>query len=335
LSTPEILSGDTLLAFTEREEVEQNRTVSRDGLRILPGVDGLSEAGIRIRQMDDVDLGRILELRSVVRWAADPNAFELLRGMRDARWAVAEAPDGSLAGMVGAVPLGEIGILCHLAVHDGYRKMGLGYTLSSWAALYLRSRGAVVIRLYSTRQAEGLYLSLGFRPTAPRTVYRLEEVPQNVRAREEADLHRVEALSFGDLPELYGVDRWSYGGDRSALIFATLRLHPGRGLVARDSSGRIKGYLIRSSSSRGTRIGPFVASTPSVARLLLARALHTDDGSPVEVIVPGLAESLAHDLLREFGFGGRKDRLRMELGEESSVRLPGLEHYGTTPYLAT
>jgi hypothetical protein len=55
----------------------------------------------------------------------------------------------------------------------------------------------------------------------------------------------------------------------------------------------------------------------------------------VEVTVSGPAESPAHDLLREFGFGGRKDRLRMELGEESGVRPAGLEHYGTTPYLAT
>jgi GNAT superfamily N-acetyltransferase len=268
--------------------------------------------------MGDVDLARILELRSVVRWS-DPRAFDLLRGVRDARWAVAEASDGALAGMVGAVPFGRIGILCHLAVHDGYRRMGLGYMLSSWAVIYLRSRGARVVRLYSTRQAEGLYLSLGFRPTAPRTVYRPEEEAPR-RAWEEADGHRVETLSFGDLPPL---------------ISATLRLHPGRSLVARDSSGRIKGYLVRSSSGRATRIGPFAASTPGVARLLLARSLGASDGSSVEVTVPGPAESPAHDLLREFGFRGRKERLRMELGEESGARQAGLEQYGTTPYLAT
>ncbi len=322
-----------MLAFTTGEQIEQYKTASRDGLRILAGENALSETGLRIRQMGDVDLERILELRSVVRWAADPNAFGILRGMRDARWAVAEASDGSLAGMVGAVPLGRIGILCHLAVHDGYRKMGLGRTLSSWAIFYLRSRGAEVVRLYSTRQAERLYLSLGFRPTAPRTVYRLEE--EAPTAREEADGHRVETLSFGDLPELYGVDLWTYRGDRSHLIFATLRLHPGRSLVARDSSGRIKGYLIRSASGHRTRIGPFVASSPGVACLLLAHALDTSDGAPVEVAVPGPAESPAHDLLREFGFRGRRDRLRMELGEENGARLSGLEPYGTTPYLAT
>ena len=321
-----------MLAFTKRQEVE-NKVVSRDGLGVVPVAEDLLASGVRIRQMGDLDLGRILELRSVVSWSADPEAFDLLRGVRDARWAVAEASDGSLAGMVGAVPFGRIGILCHLAVRDGYRRMGLGYRLSSWAVVYLRSRGAGVVRLYSTRQAERLYLSLGFRPTAPRTVYRLEEEPG--RARERADGHRVETLSFGDLPELYGVDHWSYGGDRSALICATLTLHPGRSLVARDSSGRIQGYLVRSTSRRATRIGPFVASAPRVARLLLARALGASAGSPVEVTVPGSEGSPAHDLLREFGFRGCKDRLRMELGEACGVQEAGLEQYGTTPYLAT
>jgi GNAT superfamily N-acetyltransferase len=282
--------------------------------------------------MGDVDLERVRELRSVVRWAADPQAFDLLRGMREARWAVADASDGSLAGMVGAVPLGRIGVLCHLAVRDDHRNMGLGVRLSAWAVAYLRSQGAEVIRLYSTRQAEGLYRSLGFRPCAPRTVYRLDEATR-AGGREEVDGHRVGTLSFGDLPELYGLDHWSYGADRSALIFATLRLHPGGGLIARDSSGRIKGYLLRSYSERVDRIGPFVASTPDVARLLLAAALRAGGGSPVEVTVPGVVESPAHELFREFGFRGRSDRLQMELGEEGGVLR--MEHYGTTPYLAT
>jgi hypothetical protein len=245
---------------------------------------------------------------------------------------VADASDGSLAGMVGAVPLGRIGVLCHLAVRDDHRNMGLGMRLSAWAVAYLRSQGAEVIRLYSTRQAEGLYRSLGFRPCAPRTVYRLDAATR-AGGGEDVDGHSVGTLSFGDLPELYGLDHWSYGADRSALIFATLRLHPGGGLIARDSSGRIKGYLLRSYSERVDRIGPFVASTPDVARLLLAAALRAGGGSPVEVTVPGVVESPAHELFREFGFRGRSDRLQMELGEEGGVLR--MEHYGTTPYLAT
>jgi ribosomal protein S18 acetylase RimI-like enzyme len=320
-----------LLAFTKAEGMaERNEAAGGGGLWMLPGAEGLS--GVRMRPMGDVDLERVLELRSVVRWAADPRAFDLLRGMREARWAVAEASDGSLAGMVGAVPLGRIGVLCHLAVRADHRNLGLGVRLSAWAVAYLRSQGAEVIRLYSTRQAEGLYRSLGFRPCAPRTVYRLDEATR-AGGREEVDGYRVGTLSFGDLPELYGLDHWSYGADRSALIFATLRLHPGGGLIARDSSGRIKGYLLRSYSERVDRIGPFVASTPDVARLLLAAALRAGGGSPVEVTVPGVVESPAHELFREFGFRGRSDRLQMELGEEGGVLR--MEHYGTTPYLAT
>ena len=319
-----------MLAFIAREDNEVEKTAAQKVLRAVTETD----SGIRVREMGDADLERILELRSIVRWSADPRAFDLLRGVRDARWAVAEAPDGDLAGMVGAVPLGDIGVLCHLAVHDGYRGLGLGVLLSSWAIAYLRSRGAKTLRLYSTRLAEGLYRSLGFEEVTPRTVYRLEEGPRRLRVPDRVDGHRVETLTFGDLPELYGVDLWSYGADRSALLFATLRLHPGRGLVVRDSTGRIKGYLIRSARGRATRIGPFLASTPDVASILLARALSATGGTPVQVTVPGPARCHSHALMQEFGFEGTEDRMRMELGEKKAHRT-GLVHYGTTPYLAT
>ncbi len=320
-----------MLAFNTREDVEVDEAARTELLRAS------SEAGhgVRVRQMGDADLERILELRSVVRWSADPRAFDLLRGVRDVRWAVAEAPGGALVGMVGAVPLGDIGILCHLAVHDEHRGSGLGARLSSWAVAYLRSRGARTVRLDSTRRAERLYRTLGFGEGTPRTVYQTRK-PRRLRVPGRADGHRVETLAFGDLPEVYGVDRWSYGADRSHLIFATLRLHPGLGLVARDSSGRISGYLIRSTSERTTRIGPFLATDPGVARLLLARALDATGGAPAQATVTGPAGSQAHVLFEEFGFVGHTDRLRMELGETPGPADPvGLTHYGTTPYLAT
>ena len=285
--------------------------------------------------MTGLDLEQIAELRSVVRWSADPRAFELLRGFEGARWAVTGASAGSLTGMVGAVPLGEIGVLCHLAVSPEHRGRGLGAGLTSWAIAYLRSQGVRRIRLDSTRQAEGLYRSLGFRPIAPRFVYRKETVSpgQISRIKKEAvSGYRVSPLVTEDLPELYGVDRWSFGADRSALIFATLRLHPGSGLVARDASGRIKGYLIRSSAGKTTRIGPFLSETPEAARLLLSRSLRMGD-APVEIVTSNGGP--AHGLLEEFGFTGRVDRTRMELGGGSGASPEGLEHYATTPYLAT
>lgn len=299
-----------------------------------------------VRRMDGVDLWRILELRETVRWSGDPRAFELLRGMGEARWAVAEdggRSDGRVVGMVGAVPLGEVGILCHLAVHGGHRGGGLGARLTQWAVSYLLSRGASSVRLDSTRAAEGLYRSMGFEPVFARTEYRLEGGALAARLRGnrylgtrralESKGMRVAPLCFGDLPELYGVDLWSYGADRSALILATLRQYPGWGLVARDASGRIQGYLVRSASGATVRVGPFMASSPEVARALLTRALETDGSRSVEVSLPAPKGSLSHELLREFGFVGRRDRLRMELGEAAPTE--GLQAYGTTPYLAT
>lgn len=290
-------------------------------------------SGFRVRRMEVSDVERVLELRSVVRWAADPRAFDLLRGVRDARWFVAEAPDGGLAGMVGAVPLGRLGVLCHLAVHHEYRGLGLGRDLSAWAAAYLKSRGTKTIRLYATGPAEGVYRSLGFREMGRRTVYRLDG-PARKTAPESAEARRVDTLRFGDLPELYGVDLWGHGADRSPLIFSALGLRSGLGLVARDAAGRIEGYLILDASEDPVRLGPFAAGSPEAARRLLLRALGETGDAPVRVIATGPDGCPSHDLFREFGFVGREDRLRMELGEKAAGP-GGLVQYGTTPFMAT
>lgn len=290
--------------------------------------------GSLVRQMSEVDLERILDLRTVVRWSADPEAFGLLRGMRDARWAIAEAGEGCLVGMVGAVPLGPVGVLCHLAVHDAYRRAGLGARLTRWAVAYLRSRGAGLVRLDSTAEAEGLYRSVGFEPILRRTVYRLDDARARVRAGARG--YEVSTLTMGDLPEVYGLDRWSFGGDRSAIMLAAIRLHPGRGLVARDGSGRIKGYLVRSVSGGETRLGPFLAEDDGAAGTLLGaalRAIGEAGGGPVEITSTAPPGAPEHDLLQGFGFVGAPDRLRMELGDPPRGR--GLAQYGTTPYLAT
>ena len=292
-----------------------------------------TRSGLRVRRMEVSDVERVLELRSVVRWATDPRAFDLLRGVRDARWFVAEAPDGGLAGMVGAVPLGTVGILCHLAVHHEYRGLGLGRELSTWAVAYLKSRGTKTIRLYATGPAEGIYRSLGFREMGRRTVYRLDG-PAREAGPESAGACRVDTLRFGDLPELYGVDLWGHGADRSPLIFSALGLRSGRGFVARGAAGRIEGYLILDASDDPLRIGPFSAGDPGTARRLLLCALEAAGDGPVRAIATGPDGCPSHDLFRESGFVGSEDRLRMELGEEAAGP-GGLVQYGTTPFMAT
>ena len=292
-----------------------------------------TRSGLRVRRMEVSDVERVLELRSVVRWAADPRAFDLLRGVRDARWFVAEAPDGGLAGMVGAVPLGAVGILCHLAVHHDYRGLGLGGELSAWAVAYLRSRGTETVRLYATGPAEGIYRSLGFKEMGRRTAYRLDG-PAREAAAKSADVRRIDTLRFGDLPELYGVDLWGHGADRSPLIFSALGLRSGRGFVARNAARRVEGYLILDASDHPVRLGPFAAKTTDAARRLLLRALEAAGDAPVRAIATGRDGCPSHDLFRQFGFVGRKDRLRMERGEE--VADPGgLLQYATTPLMAT
>ena len=63
--------------------------------------------GARIRPMLRADRERIGVLEEITHRSSDPRGFDLARGIRGARWAVAETPKGRITGMVGAVPLGE------------------------------------------------------------------------------------------------------------------------------------------------------------------------------------------------------------------------------------
>ena len=286
------------------------------------------------------DRERIGVLEEITHRSPDPRGFDLARGIRGARWAVAKTPKGRITGMVGAVPLGGTGILCQLAVLPDHRGRGLGTALCSCAVSYLRSWGAETVRLYTSAPAEGLHLFLGFEPAAPRSVFRLDGAARAVNhvvgreAKRAAGSHRVSRLSLRDLPELCGLDHRSCGADRAALILSTLRTYPGPCFVARDAFDRISGYLLSSVADNAVRVGPFAATTPAVARGLLSHALPAmPPGSPVEVVVPDPADSPAQEVLRELGFHERQDHLRMELGDPFAPA--GIEQYGTTPYLAT
>jgi len=276
--------------------------------------------------MGHPDLVGVLKLRNLVPWCTLPEAFEvLLEGIPSARWAVAKAPEGALVGMVGAVSLGKIGILCHLAVHPAHRGQGLGTKLTRWAVSRLRSQGVEVVRLESTPEAERLYEASGFRGVGRRILYRRGAKLERLLAVDEK--YRVVPFQARDLPELYVADRWSFGGDRSALLAAILARHPDSGLLARDAAGRMAGYLLRC----GSRLGPWMASTPEAARALLGHELIHGEGQRVEVMTSGSGP--VHELLLELGFTGVPDRLRMELGACSEV--VGFETYGLSPYLVT
>ncbi len=285
---------------------------------------------IAVRAMNDSDLAGVRRLRQVVGWLAEPAAFELLREMREARWAVAESR-GVIVGMVGAIPLGRVGILCHLAVRKDFRRLGVGADLSRWAVSYLRSRGAKVVRLYSTEQAGELYRSLGFETVHQRILYRRGSEPRMEFGGERS--LSVRGLCRGDLPEVIGYDRWWCGFDRSQVVLATLKVHPGLGFVVRDGAGMMRGYAIVSPFLGRSRIGPLMACDPETSRSLLSRLLAAgDEGTAFEATFAGAEDHAARAVYEEFGFVGVPDRVMMQLGpnvaEENSS-------HATTAYLAT
>lgn len=228
--------------------------------------------------------------------------------------------------MVGAIPLGEVGVLCHLAVRDECRGGGIGRDLSLWATAYLRSRGVKTVRLYSTDSAFGLYRSLGFEVVGRRFIYR----SQGGSAVSQGAGSEVREMRMGDLAEVIGLDHWWCGFDRSAVIKATLARNPGSGLIVRNASLAMTGYATISPLRGVWRLGPLMAADESAARNLIAAARQRTAGM-LEAACNSAPVHPAHALYEEFGFAAAPDRVMMELG--AGIK-PADSSYATTSYLA-
>jgi GNAT superfamily N-acetyltransferase len=236
-----------------------------------------------------------------------------------------DAGTAALQAVTSAVAYGDLGFIGNVIVHPTARKQGLGNRVMRAALDWLASTHVRWVELDATVYGRPLYERLGFKGTLPSWVLwasitdaRLDHLAAFTTQ------HDVFSLEADDLPSVLSLDRAALGGDRSGLLRLVLATPDTSAYVVRDIGGAPMGYLFArplDNGQPGLRIGPWVASAPSVAGALLAHAVSSvypgarqkyPNAFHLHACIPGASQS-ALNLCEELGLTLIQDDLRMRL----------------------
>ena len=219
-------------------------------------------------------------------------------------WLVAES-NGILVGMVGAVDYCGFAYVGLMGVHPAFQHRGIGTMLMKHLLAWLDEHSCYEAALDATASGAPLYARHGFVEVEKSLVF----YQQNALEEHPGSFEQIGVLRSCDLSELAAFDKMLFGADRRTVFATLLSKLPNRAFVARNQAGQIVGYLFAQSQ----KLGPWAASTPTIAEALLLKVLPLSfDGTP-GVLVPG-ANPTAKTLLLRYGFKQERTLSHMRRG---------------------
>ncbi|MBF6589649.1 MAG: GNAT family N-acetyltransferase [Ktedonobacterales bacterium] len=255
---------------------------------------------------------RVPELRRVL--ALQPDGWLLAR------------LEGEAVGVAGAVDFGPFAYIGMVGVRPDRQRQGIGVALMERLLAWVDARGCPMALLDASDAGAGMYPRLGFVTDDLVGVWRLEEPSTLTTPTDTATAATVATARAGDLPELAAFDAPYFGAERGAVLAAYLRELPARTFIVRDVTGRLTGYLYAQARS----LGPWVATTPTAAEALLARALTLPFSEPPRALTPQ-ANGAARALLQRAGF--REQRVLRHMRRGGARQLTRRRHlYGQASF---
>jgi GNAT superfamily N-acetyltransferase len=221
------------------------------------------DLALRDATMDDY--AGIAAMREGVGWDVTGWALRAVIGQPDARCVVAEAADGTLAGVGSGIVYGPMGFIGNMVVAEAHRRRGVGSAILEAVSTYLTDAGCVRLELNATSDGRPLYERHGFESVGTSRVAR---VPRSTTLGSAAET-TIRTATAADLDALAVYDGPRFGGDRRRVLGIVVAGGEHTCLVA-EHDGRIVGYGGLGAATG--RIGPFLAEEPPIAGAILADA---------------------------------------------------------------
>jgi predicted N-acetyltransferase YhbS len=260
--------------------------------------------------LDEADRVMMAAFRSPSR--RDELAF--YRSLQPNSWLVATL-EGALVGVGGVTCYGRFAWLGLMAVDPAMQRRGIGQALVEALIVRAHELGCEAVLLDASNTGAPVYARVGFVEDDRVRVY-TRESPENSMDGTPIAAQWVTPLTQDDLSALVAFDARHFGARREALLAASLHLYADRVFVTRDEAGEITGYLV----AQEQRFGPWVATAPEDAKVLLAHALTLPYATAPSVLVPALNRD-ATELLEQSGFRSSRELRHMRHGGEPALQL--------------
>ena len=219
---------------------------------------------------------------------------------------------GRIVGTVGCVDYGQCAYIGMMSVDPSSQSLGLGRRLMDHLLNWLAKRGSPAALLDATDRGALLYKQLGFIDDSTAYVYeRTSSAPLPAAGQEHS------LAADNDLANIIRFDAPLFGADRTKLLERVWTKNRQRCLIARNNSGELTGYLFAGDPI----LGPWAAVNVDVARDLLIAATRLPFEQAPVVLVPR-SNSLALELLEQFGFAQRRTLRHMRRGGSSPPGQP-------------
>ncbi|MBU7004335.1 MAG: GNAT family N-acetyltransferase, partial [Theionarchaea archaeon] len=242
-----------------------------------------------IREMERDDVQDACKLTESEEWGFDENDFNRILDLFPRGSFVAEQ-DGKIIGLVTTSSYDVTGWIGNVLVDAENRLGGLGSALVKRAIAHLEEKQIRSVLLYSYKGLEDFYRALGFRPLDGLAAFR-----GLIRATSRRT--RTDVMQLNDMPDVFRLDRYSFGDDRSKLLSRLQAEFPDACHVLK-SQNDVVGYSMVQFSEGLTNIGPVICIGPRCEALLF---------ESIGLVLAGREAFLATQR-------GRNDALFLELG---------------------
>lgn len=259
---------------------------------------------VLVRRLRARDLEDARPLLAPEGWSFETHELERLRQLGGA---VGAYVGGRLVGFLSYVDTPPVRWIGNVAVHPGFRGLGVGQRIVSDAL-----RDAPRVALYSVEKAVTLYMRLGFAAQGEMFAMRTERAKPATPAE-------AQPAGVADLQEMAALDRALTGMDRARMLRSLLDAYPTHVRVVRHG-GHVVAFGFAKVYADVTEVGPIVARDATHARQILD-ALVRDAPGPHEIAVHG-GNAAALAAAQERGFETRFRAVPMFRGEPPAWTIP-------------
>jgi GNAT superfamily N-acetyltransferase len=266
-----------------------------------------------IREMKETDLTFAAECTTAEGWMSENRTT--LEGffLYDPKGCLIAEEKGHPVGICVATYYGKDGFIGELIVRSEARGRGVGTKLLHHGLQVLKNRGVETVYLDGVVKAVELYERNGFRK-----VCRSCRFSEHWKGKPSP---HVRQMVVSDLEQVFGLDRLSFGADRTFFLRRRLEIYPELSYVLMDGE-RVTGFILGRKGEGWVSAGPWVISegAKNPTELLKSFALQAGD-LPISL---GVLECnrQACDLVRSLGFVERTDSpWRMALGDSADLGI--------------